>query len=80
MTYIATQEQDIHDMLNFILASEEDCALAPQENLEPNTAGLKSLRTRGLWHKSLGKSRAAQIKERPLSGHILCSEEIQKIF
>ena len=67
-------------MLSFILGSEEDCALAPEENLEPNTAGLRSLRTRGLWDKSLAKSRTAQIKERPLSGHILCSEEIQEIF
>ena len=40
-------------MLNFILPSEDDCALAPEENLEPNSAGLKSSQTRGVWHKSL---------------------------
>ena len=40
-------------IFNFILPSEEDCALNPEENLEPNSAGLKSSRTRGVWHKSL---------------------------
>ena len=49
-------------MLNFILPSEDDCALAPEENLEPNSAGLKSSQTRGVWHKSLKEIHAAQIK------------------
>ena len=49
-------------MLNFILSSEDDCALAPEENLEPNSAGLKSSQTRGVWHKSLKEIHAAQIK------------------
>ena len=45
---------------NFILTpfnfspSEEDCALAPEENLEPNSAGLKSSRTgTSLWRSRI---------------------------
>ena len=62
----------------FILPSEEDCNLTPEENLEPNSAGLKSLRTRGVWHKSLEESHSAQIKEKSLLGYLVCSEETQK--
>ena len=36
--------------------------LCPEENLEPNSAGLKSSQTRGVWHKSLKEIHAAQIK------------------
>ena len=47
-------------------------------SLDPNSAGLTSLRTRGVWHKSLEESHTAQIKERSLLGHILYLEETQK--
>ena len=73
-------------MLIFILPAEDDSALASEENLEPNSAGLKgsaglkSSRTRGVWRKSLEESHPAQIKEKSLLGHILCSEETQKRF
>ena len=65
-------------IFNFILPSEEDCALNPEENLEPNSTGLKSSRTLGVWHKFLEENHSAQIKERSLFGHIVCSEETQK--
>ena len=65
-------------MLIFILPSENDCVLTPEENLEPISAGLKNSRTRGVWHKSLEESHTDQIKERSLLGHILWSEETQK--
>ena len=57
---------------------EEDCNLAPEENIEPNSADFKSSRTRGVWHKSLEKSHSAQIKEKSLLGHLVCSEETQR--
>ena len=58
-------------MLIFTLPSGDDCPFAPEDNLEPNSAGLKSSRTRRVWHKSLEESHAAQIKDRPLLGRIL---------
>ena len=58
-------------MLIFTLLSKDDCPFASEDNLEPNFAGLKSSRTRGVWHKYLEESHAAQIKERSLLGHIL---------
>ena len=64
--------------LTFIIPSEDDCALAPEGNPQPNPAGLKSPRNRGGWHKSLEESHAAQIKERSLPGYILCPEETEK--
>ena len=64
---------------NFDLPLQEDC-FAPEENLEPKSAGLKSSRTRRVWHKSLEKTHSCQIKERSLLGHIMCSEEAQKRF
>ena len=65
-------------IFNFVLPSEGDCALAPEENLEPNSAGLKSSRTGGVWHKSLEESDSAQVKEKSLLGHLMCSEETQR--
>ena len=59
----------------FILPKGDDCTLAPEENLVPNSTDLKSSGTRGVWHKSLEENHAAQIKERSLLGHPLCSEE-----
>ena len=53
------QQPSKNGIFNFILPSEEDCFLAPGENLEPNSAGLKSSRTRGVWHKSLQESHSA---------------------
>ena len=44
------QQPSMNSIFNFILPSEEDCALAPEENLGPNSAGLKSSRTgTSLW-------------------------------
>ena len=74
----ATQQPSNNDIFNFILPSEDDCSLAPDKNLEPNSAGLKSSRTGGVCHNSLEESHAAQINERSLLGHILCSEETRK--
>ena len=68
----ATQQPSNNDIFNFIQPSQDDCALAPDKNLEPNSAGLKSSRTGGVCHKSLEESHAAQINERSLLGHILC--------
>ena len=74
-----TTEQPLKDgIFNFFLPSEEECNSTPEENLEPNSAGLKSSRTGGVWHKSLEESHSAQIKERSLLGHLMCSEETQK--
>ena len=72
------QQPSKNGIFNFILPSEEDCFMAPGENLEPNSAGLKSSRTRGVWHKSLEESHSAQIKGRSLLGHLVCSEETQR--
>ena len=52
--------------------------MASEENLEPNSAGLKSSRTRGVWHKSLEESHSAHIKEKSLLGHLVCWEETQR--
>ena len=65
---------------NSIPPSAEDCALTPEDNLEPNPAGLKNSRTGGLWHKSLEEPYSAQVKEKSLLGHLMCSEETQKRF
>ena len=53
--HVANQLSNYSDVINqqpfnngiftFILSSDKDCALAPEENLGPNSAGLKSLRT-----------------------------------
>ena len=67
-----------NSILNFIFPLEEDCNLALEENLETNSAGLKSWRTRGVWRKSLEESHSAQIKEKSLLGHLACSEETQR--
>ena len=50
----------------FILPRGDDCTLAPEENLVPNSTDLKSSGTRGVWHESLEENHAAQIKERSL--------------
>ena len=84
----AQQSPDLRDItiqqplnsgiFKFVLHSEEDCALLPEENLEPNSAGLKSSRTSEVWQKSLEESPAAQVRERSLFGHIMCPDETQK--
>ena len=63
-------------MTLFVLAKED--FFAPEENLEPNSAGLKSSQTRGVRHKSLEENHSAWIKERSLIDHIMCSEETPK--
>ena len=74
------QQPSRNGIFNFVLPSEEDCVLAPEENLEPNSASLKSSRTGGIWHKSLEESHPAQVKEKSLLDHLVCSEETQKRF
>ena len=73
-----TQQPSNNGIFSFIQPFEGDCALAPDENLEPNSAGLKRSRTGGVCHKSLEESHAAQINKRSLLGHILYSEETRK--
>ena len=63
---------------NFCLPSEEEIKQTPEENLESSSAGLKSSRTGGAWHKSLEESHSAQVKEKSLLGHLQCSGETQK--
>ena len=41
----------------------------------PNSAGLRSSRTIGVWHKPLKENQSARIKERSLLDHIMSSEE-----
>ena len=48
------QQPVLYGIFNFILPSEEDCALAPEENLRPNSAGLKSSWTgTSLWRSRI---------------------------
>ena len=61
---IAAKQPLKDGMFNFFLPSEEECNSTPEENLEPNSAGLKSSRTGGVWHRSLEESHSAQIKGR----------------
>ena len=75
---ITTKQPLKNGIIIFFLPSEDECIPTPKENLEPHSAGLKSSRTGGVWHKSLEESHSAQIKERSLLGHIVCSEETQK--
>ena len=72
------QQPSRNGIFNVILPSEEDSVRTPEENLEPNSAGLKSSRTGGVWNKSLEESHPAQVKEKSLLGHLICSEETQK--
>ena len=77
-TNSANQQSSRNGIFNFIVPSEKDCSLVPEENLEPNSAGLKSSRTRGVWHKSLEESHSAHIKEKSLLHHLVCSEKTQR--
>ena len=72
------QQPSKNGRFDFILPSEEDSIRAPEENLDPNSAGLASSRTGGVWNKSLEEAHSAQVKERSLLGYLVCSEEIQK--
>ena len=65
-------------ILHFFLLSEEESKRTPVESLEPNSAGLKSSRTGGVWHKSLEESHSARIKERSLLGHLWCPEGTER--
>ena len=58
-------------IFNFFFPLEEECIPSPEENLGPNSAGLKSSRTGRIWHKSLEESRSAQIKDKSLLGHLV---------
>ena len=65
-------------MFNFVLPSEEDSVGFPGENLDPNSAGLKSSQTGGVWNKSREGAHSAQVREKSLLGHIIGSEETQQ--
>ena len=75
---IDSQQPSKTGIFDFILPSEEDSVWASKENLDPNSAGLASSRTGGVWNKSLEEAHSAQVKERSLLGHLVCSEETQK--
>ena len=75
---IDSQQPSKTGIFDFILPSEEDSVRASKENLDPNSAGLASSRTGGVWNKSLEEAHSAQVKERSLLGHLVCSEETQK--
>ena len=64
-------------LMTLSVFAKEDC-FAPEENLEPNSARLKSSWTRGVRHKSLEENHSAWIKKRSLIGHIMRSEETPK--
>ena len=68
------QQSSKNGIFNFILLSEEDSVQTPVEN----SAGLKSSRAGEVWHKSLKESHSAQVKEKSLLDHLICSEETQK--
>ena len=72
------QQPSKNGIFSFVLPSEEDCVLTPEENLEPNSRGLKNSRTGEVWHKSLEESHSAQVKENAQLGHLMCSEETQR--
>ena len=55
-------------------------SLAPEENLEPPRACLKSLQNREVWQKALEKEHTAQVKEKSLFGHLFCSELLPEKF
>ena len=51
---IINQQPSRNSIFNFNLPSEEDCVLAPEKNLEPNSTGLKSSRTGiSLWRSRI---------------------------
>ena len=72
------QHPSRNGIFSFILPSEEDSVRASEENPDPNSAGLVNSRTGGVWNKSLEEAHSAQVKERSLLGHLICSEETQK--
>ena len=72
------QQPSKNGLFDFILPSVEDSVRAPEENLDPNSADLASSRTGGVWNKSPEEAHSAQVKERSLLGHSVCSEETQK--
>ena len=51
--------------------------MSPEENLEPNSTGLKSSKLEE-FGTSPEESHSTQIKDRSLLGHLVCSEETQK--
>ena len=76
---ITTNQQPSKNGINyFLLPSEEDSVRVSEENLDPNSAGLVNSRTGGVWNKSLEEAHSAQVKERSLLGHLICSKETQK--
>ena len=72
------QQPSKNGISHFILPSEEDSVRASEENLDPNSTGLKNSRTGEVWNKPLEEAHSTQVKERSLLGHLICSEETQK--
>ena len=62
------------------LAPPKQYCLAPEENPEPNSAGLENSRTRGARRKPPEENHSAQIKVRSLIGNTMCSEKPPKRF
>ena len=54
--------------------------MAPEENFEPPLAGLKSWRTRIVWHKALEEEQVAQVNEKSLLEHFLFLEVLPEKF
>ena len=63
---------------NSIPPPEEDSARAPQENPDPNSAGLTNSRTGRAWNRSREEAHSTHAHERSLPGHLITSEETQK--
>ena len=59
-----TQQSSKNGRGNFVLPSEEDSVGSPRENLDPNSAGLKSSQAGGVWKKYREEARSAQVKEK----------------
>ena len=55
------QKPSKNSIFDFILLSEEDSVRVPGENLDPNSDGLASSRTGGVWNKSLEEAHSAQV-------------------
>ena len=72
------QDQSNKGIFNFIPPSEEDSARAPEENPDPNSAGLANSRTGGAWNRSREEAHSAHAQARSLLGHLITSEETQK--
>ena len=67
---------------NFVHRSKWGWNVSPEKNFEssPSLVGLKSLRTREVWHNGLEEEQPAQIKKKSLLGYLLCSALLPEKF